>query len=132
MPDFIVIITRPAEQRADVIEQRNLSVCVFAADHQNDAVQPDDCINEIGKAKLAVEKRENSDGEQRGRNFEKPGKIIVRLNRRPNQNAEQSDEQKNMKTTDGTVIFDHILTEANDCSLRIYNHLCRLSNWKPK
>jgi len=76
-------------------------------------VKPDNRINEIGKTKAVVEKRENADGKHGGQNFEKPRKIIVRFDRRPDENQKQADKQKDVKFSDA-IFFRHFIDKRLD------------------
>jgi hypothetical protein len=51
-----------------------------SADHQDYGMDQDEPVNEMSKVERSVGAHQNHKGDHGGKDFEEPGKIVVRLN----------------------------------------------------
>jgi hypothetical protein len=75
----IEMITVPAENGPQPVEEWNARISVMTTDAQDANVKCDQRVTKCGKAKSTVRGRENNEADQAGKNLQPPGKSIVRL-----------------------------------------------------
>ena len=76
---------------ANPIEWRDLRIGVVPADHQDDRVDHYEEVDQAGKFKLAINRCEYAYAQDGRENFQEPREVVMRTDRRPDENSEQDD-----------------------------------------
>ena len=92
MSDLIVVVSRVVERVANPSEYGNFCVGVVPADNEDDSVQQHARVDQLGKAESSIGCSENAYAQDGWDDFEKPGEVIVRIDRRP---VEHDGEDRN-------------------------------------
>ena len=77
---LIIIVAAEIKDVLDPGEEGDLSIGVVSADHQDYGMDQDEPVNEMSKLERLVGAHQNHKGDHGGKDFEEPGKIVVRLN----------------------------------------------------
>src|SRR5207253_5844458 len=64
-----------------------------SADHENDRVQRQQDQQQRRERKTAVRRGDEDDADDRGKDLHRPGEIVVRPHRRPDEHREKEDEE---------------------------------------
>ena len=90
MSKLVIIVALETKHRFKHVEQRHLGIGVMSADHQHHAVQQDPCVQHWRQRKTAARVGQYREPDHRGRNLERPGRIIVRVDAGPDQHDREN------------------------------------------
>src|SRR5438270_9856773 len=90
----VIIIPRQVKVVADPVKKRHLCIRVMPTHKQNTGMQRDERINERGELEFTIGDGQRRQGKNCRKYFQRPGEVIVRMDRRPRQHSSKSAEQK--------------------------------------
>ena len=80
MSHLIIIVAAEIKDVLEPGEEGDLSIGVVSADHQDYGMGQDEAVNEMSKVERLVGAHQNHKSDHGRKDFEEPGKIVVRLN----------------------------------------------------
>ena len=113
MADAVVVVARQAEGVAQPAEQRHLGIGVVPADHENDRVDQNQNVHEVGEPEAWIERNQDHARDDRRQHLQDPGEVVVRLVARPCQDRHSDGEQQPVQAI--AIRARHVLS-----SLRVH------------
>jgi len=96
---LIIIVAAEIKDVLEPVKEGDLSIGVVSANHQDYGMDQDEPVNEMSKLERSVGAHQNHKSDHGRKDFEEPGKIVVRLNYRPDKNSKENYKPK------GTICF---------------------------
>jgi hypothetical protein len=96
--DAVVMVAGEVEVIANPVEQRHFGVSVVTADHQDDHVNCDQGVSEMGERESAVGPEEDRRADDGREDFHEPREVIVRFNCGPNEDHADRREKRDVES----------------------------------
>ena len=93
--DLVVVVALAADQFPQPVEPGNQGIGVMPANHENDRMEQDEPVQQRCQRKTVACPDDDNQGDDCRCHLEPPGRVVVGIDRRPCQNAEEDSEPDN-------------------------------------